>query len=83
MPDVRGNALQHTLREDLHLPVDAVRTAALYTIHTPCTAEALEEARQSLFTDAIVQESYWDLSQRLLRGRVDRPPYPPRRDCRD
>ncbi|MGQ4808020.1 Phosphoribosylformylglycinamidine synthase subunit PurL [Candidatus Entotheonellaceae bacterium PAL068K] len=59
MPDVRSDALRQTLQEDLHLPVDEVRTAALYTLHTPCTSEQLEDARQSLFTDAVVQESAW------------------------
>ena len=37
MPDVRGAALQRTLQEDLHLRVDEVRTALLYTIHAPLT----------------------------------------------
>ena len=37
MPDVRGVALQHTLQDDLHLRVDEVRTASLYTIHAPLT----------------------------------------------
>ncbi|MGE3536652.1 MAG: AIR synthase-related protein [Candidatus Tectimicrobiota bacterium] len=59
MPDVRGVALQRALAEDLHLTVDAMHTAALYTIHAPYAPEALEEARQVLFTDAVVQESYW------------------------
>jgi phosphoribosylformylglycinamidine synthase len=59
MPDVRGQALKQTLREDLHLPVDEVRTAALYTIHAPFTPDDLENARQYLFTDTVVQESYW------------------------
>ena len=34
MPDVQGRALQRTLQEDLHLTVQEVRTAALYTIDT-------------------------------------------------
>ena len=59
MPDVRGVALQQTLQDDLHLRVDEVRTAALYTIHAPLTPADLEEARQVLFTDAVVQESFW------------------------
>jgi phosphoribosylformylglycinamidine synthase len=59
LPDVRGAALQQTVEEDLHLLLNDVRTAALYTIHAPITADALEEARQYLFTDAVVQESYW------------------------
>jgi phosphoribosylformylglycinamidine synthase len=57
--DVRGEALKHTMREDLHLAVDDVRTAALYTVHAPLTPEDLEEARHYLFTDAVAQESYW------------------------
>jgi phosphoribosylformylglycinamidine synthase len=57
--DVRGEALQQAMRDDLHLAVDAVRTAVLYTMHVPLSAEELEEARRSLFTDAVVQESYW------------------------
>jgi phosphoribosylformylglycinamidine synthase len=60
LPDVRGAALQQTVQADLHLAVDEVRTAALYTLHAPRTPEDLEEARQSLFTDAVVQESYWN-----------------------
>jgi len=59
MPDVRGAALQHTLQDDLHLQVDEVRTASLYTIHAPLTPADLEEARQVLFTDTVVQESGW------------------------
>ena len=59
MPDVRGVALQQTLGDDLHLRVDEVRTASLYTIHAPLTPADLEEARQVLFTDAVVQESFW------------------------
>jgi phosphoribosylformylglycinamidine synthase len=59
LPDVRGDALKHTMREDLHLSVENVRTAALYTVHAPLTPEDLEEARQYLFTDAVAQESYW------------------------
>ena len=59
LPDVRGEALKHTMREDLHLAVDDIRTAALYTVHAPLTPEDLEEARQYLFTDAVAQESYW------------------------
>jgi len=59
VPDVRGQALQRTLQDDLHLTIDAARTAALYTIHAPCTSADLEVARQGLFTDAIVQESGW------------------------
>jgi phosphoribosylformylglycinamidine synthase subunit PurSL len=59
MPDVRGAALQQTLQDDLHLRVDEVRTASLYTIHAPLTPADLEEARQGLFTDAVVQESFW------------------------
>lgn len=61
MADVHGSALAQTLREDLHLPVDAARMASLYTIYTPLLPPAgLEEARQTLFTDAVVQTSYWD-----------------------
>jgi phosphoribosylformylglycinamidine synthase II len=60
LPDVRGEALQRTLRDDLQLPIDEVRTAALYTVHAPVTPDDLDAARQSLFTDAVVQESYWD-----------------------
>src|SRR5262245_58827483 len=59
MPDVRGAALQQTLQDDLHLQVDAVRTASLYTIHAPLTPAELEKARQVLFTDMVVQESGW------------------------
>ena len=59
MPDVHGQALQRTLRDDLHLAIEEARTAALYTIHAPLTPAALETARQVLFTDAIVQESCW------------------------
>ena len=57
--DVRGESLKHTLQEDLHLAVEQVRTASLYTIQSPRTAADLEVVRQALFTDAIVQESYW------------------------
>ena len=57
--DVRGVALQRTLQDDLHLHVDEVRTASLYTIHAPLTPADLEQARQVLFTDAVVQESCW------------------------
>lgn len=59
LPDVRGVALQRALADDLHLTVDDIRTAALYTIHAPRSAAELEEARQCLFTDAVVQESFW------------------------
>ncbi len=59
MRDVRGVALQRTLDEDLHLHVDEVRTAAVYTIHAPRLPADLEEARWHLFTDAVVQESFW------------------------
>ncbi len=58
-PDVHGQALQRTLQDDLHLAIEEVRTAALYTIHAPLTPADLEVARQRLFTDAIVQESSW------------------------
>ncbi|WP_256868349.1 AIR synthase-related protein [Candidatus Entotheonella palauensis] len=60
LDDVRGSALAQTLREDLHLPVEAARIASLYTIHAPLTAADLEDARQALFTDAVVQTSFWD-----------------------
>ena len=55
VPDVVGQALQRTLQDDLHLTIEAARTAALYTLHAPCTSADLEAARQGLFTDAIVQ----------------------------
>jgi phosphoribosylformylglycinamidine synthase len=57
--DVRGEALRQTIREDLHLAVDQVHTASLYTIHAPHTPEELDTARQGLFTDAVVEESFW------------------------
>lgn len=60
MPDVQGKALQQTLQDDLRVSVGTVRTASLYTIHAPVTPDDLEEARQYLFTDTIVQESYWN-----------------------
>jgi phosphoribosylformylglycinamidine synthase len=59
LPDVRGEALKQTLQEDLHLSVAEVHTAAVYTLHAPWAPDDLEEARRSLFTDAVVQESYW------------------------
>lgn len=59
MRDVRGEALQRTLRDDLHLDVAQVRTAAVYTIHAPWTPQELREASQGLFTDAVVQEARW------------------------
>ena len=59
VPDVRGAALQRTLQDDLALRVDAVRTASLYTIHAPLTPVELEEARHVLFTDTVVEESFW------------------------
>ncbi len=58
-PDLRGEALKRTLRDDLHLTVDDVRIASLYTIHSPLTPDDLEQARQTLFTDTVIQESYW------------------------
>ena len=58
--DVRGTALAQTLREDLQLPVNAARMASLYTIHAPLTTANLEDARQTLFTDAVVQTSSWE-----------------------
>src|SRR5262245_53495084 len=57
--DVRGESLKQTVREDLDLTLDEVRTASLYTVHAPITPGDLEEARRYLFTDAVVQESYW------------------------
>ncbi|GIX48819.1 MAG: hypothetical protein KatS3mg131_3030 [Candidatus Tectimicrobiota bacterium] len=60
VPDVRGQALCQAIREDLGLPVEAVRTAFVYTIHTSWARAELEEARRVLFTDAIVQTSYWN-----------------------
>ncbi len=60
LDDVRGSALAQTLREDLHLPVEAARLASLYTIHAPLATTDLENARQTLFTDAVVQTSSWD-----------------------
>ena len=60
MRDVRGAALLRSLREDAHLAVEQVRTAALYTIRSPFSVEALEPARRALFTDAVVEESRWD-----------------------
>ncbi len=60
LDDVRGSALAQTLREDLHLPIEAARIASLYTIRAPFTSTALEDARQTLFTDAVVQTSSWD-----------------------
>ncbi len=59
MADRRGDALKQTLQDDLHLAVEQMRTASLYTIHAPLSATDLEAARQTLFTDAVVQESYW------------------------
>jgi phosphoribosylformylglycinamidine synthase len=58
--DVRGSALAQTLRDDLQLPIETVYIASLYTIHASLTAADLEEARQTLFTDAVVQMSLWD-----------------------
>ena len=66
MRDARGEALLRSLREDAHLAVEQVRTAALYTIRSPLSIEALEPARRALFTDAVVEESRWD----------ERPPVP-------
>jgi phosphoribosylformylglycinamidine synthase II len=60
LDDVRGSALAQTLREDLQLPVQAARLASLYTIRAPLTTTDLEDARQTLFTDAVVQTSLWD-----------------------
>ena len=59
MRDVQAEAVQQSMRDDLHLHVEQVRTAAVYTIQAPQTAEAFEGARQALFTDAVVQESAW------------------------
>ena len=58
-PDLRGEALKRTLRDDLHITVAEVRVASLYTIHSPLTPDDLEPARQTLFTDTVTQESYW------------------------
>jgi phosphoribosylformylglycinamidine synthase len=60
LDDVRGSALAQALRDDLQLPIETVHIASLYTIHAPLTAADLEEARQTLFTDAVVQTSLWD-----------------------
>jgi phosphoribosylformylglycinamidine synthase len=57
--DVRGEALRQTIQEDLHLTVDQVHTASLYTIHAPHTPAELDTARQGLFTDTVVEESFW------------------------
>lgn len=59
LSDVRGQAIQRAVAEDLHLTVDEIRTASLYTIQTSRPRAELEEARQVLFTDAVVQESFW------------------------
>ncbi len=59
MADRRGEVLRQTLHDDLQLTLDQVHTAALYTICAPRTPADLEEARQMLFTDTVVQESYW------------------------
>ena len=60
MRDVRGETLLRSLREDAHLAVEQVKTAALYTIRSPRSVEELEPARRGLFTDAVVEESRWD-----------------------
>ena len=60
MRDVRGEALLRSLRADARPAVRQVRTAALYTIRSPRSAEELEPARRELFTDAVVEESRWD-----------------------
>ncbi len=60
MRDVRGETLLRSLREDAHLAVEQVRTAALYTIRSPHPVAELEPARRALFTDAVVEESRWD-----------------------
>jgi phosphoribosylformylglycinamidine synthase len=57
--DRRGEGLKQTLQADLGLAVEEVRIASLYTIDTPLSQADLEKARHTLFTDAVVQESYW------------------------
>ena len=58
--DVRGETVLRNLREGAHLAVEQVRTAALYTVRSPRSVDALEPARRALFTDAVVEESRWD-----------------------
>ena len=60
LDDRRGSALAQALREDLQLPVETARIASLYTIDAPLTTTDLEDARQTLFTDAVVQTSAWN-----------------------
>src|SRR5262245_58574626 len=59
LADGRGATVRQVVQDDLHITVAEVRTAAVYTIHAPYTPADLEEARHALFTDAVVQESYW------------------------
>ena len=56
-PDLRGEALKQTLHDDLHITVDEVRIASLYTIHSPLTRDDLDPARQTLFTDTVTHHS--------------------------
>jgi phosphoribosylformylglycinamidine synthase subunit PurSL len=55
--DALGESVQRRIVDDLGLSVETVRTIDVYTIDAHLTPQEVEQVRQELFTDPIIQES--------------------------
>lgn len=57
LPDPAGDAVRSRIREDLGISLDNARVIDVYTINADLSNDELEQVRQELFTDPIIQES--------------------------
>ncbi|MBX3179990.1 MAG: phosphoribosylformylglycinamidine synthase [Candidatus Hydrogenedentes bacterium] len=64
-PDPAGEAVRHTLAEDLHIAAGSVRVINIYTVHAALSSDELERVRAELFTDPIIETSA--INQSLAR----------------
>lgn len=58
--DARGDAVRRSILDDLGITADTVRTIDVYTIEGDLESSEVEELRERLFTDPIIQESRAD-----------------------
>ncbi|MCD6288043.1 MAG: phosphoribosylformylglycinamidine synthase [Candidatus Hydrogenedentes bacterium] len=57
MVDARGQAARTAIIEDLHIQVESVACADVYTIYALLTDTEIERVRTELLTDPVIQES--------------------------
>jgi phosphoribosylformylglycinamidine synthase II len=57
MVDARGEAARIAIVDDLHIQVDSVQCAEVYTIYTSLTDDEVGRIRTELLTDPVIQDS--------------------------